>query len=862
MKVTGVGTFEDRLKKLEQANNFGEVVLCAPLVGSEDATGGAGTVTSIAGGVGITNSPEPITTIGTVDLDLHSLTTETASASGDLFGMVDVSVGTSIAAQRKITRANVLGTELEALRAFGSTGLLARTGAGTYAARTLTQPAAGLTVADGDGVAGNPTLALANDLAALEGLASTGFAARTTTDTWAQRTLTAPAAGLTISNPAGIAGNPTFALANDLSALEGLGSTGIAVRTTTDTWAQRTLQAPAAGFTITNPAGVAGDPTFVLANDLAALEAMSSTGLVARTGSETYAQRTLTGPAAGISVTNGDGVSGNPTLALANDLSALEGLGSTGIAVRSASDTWVQRTIVEGVGTLITDGDGVAGNPTIDLDINDLTAETTSAAGDLFAFVDVSVGSTVAAQRKMARSDLLGTTLETLRAITLGSGVATWLETPSSANLAAAVTDETGTGALVFGTAPTFTTSIITPIVYGSASSTGGLTLRANDDDFLGTITINSSVDSWPGFGNYTAGSSETRRVSRFNPSFTATPTGGTTQHALYAWQFDPTITSAIGITGDGLTVTGFRFDPTATMGTNTAIQCVLGAGTYTNTAVQFLGTFQLFTGTPTLRSATAGVAPYGPVIFSASPSVTYDINNGGAAVVSEVLDLLCGATITCAQGGTSQLTVTELNAIRIGATFVETAGTLICTTRRGIKYAAVSVTNSPAITTDCCIDIADTDVATVGDALSLRSAGATVEMRHAGPARFGSSSAGPTGGSIVHVDGGFTVKRTTFSNAAYAMLTTDFYVAQVGTMSASRTVTLPAAATAAAGKFYVIKDASGSVTGANDIVVDGNGAELIDGAASKTIDSAYGSLTLICDGTGWQVVAHEGTIV
>jgi hypothetical protein len=42
----------------------------------------------------------------------------------------------------------------------------------------------------------------------------------------------------------------------------------------------------------------------------------------------------------------------------------------------------------------------------------------------------------------------------------LGSGVATWLGTPSSANLAAAVTDETGSGSLVFGTAPTFTTSI------------------------------------------------------------------------------------------------------------------------------------------------------------------------------------------------------------------------------------------------------------------------------------------------------------------------------------------------------------------------------------------------------------------
>lgn len=36
-----------------------------------------------------------------------------------------------------------------------------------------------------------------------------------------------------------------------------------------------------------------------------------------------------------------------------------------------------------------------------------------------------------------------------------GTGVATWLGTPSSANLATAVTDETGSGSLVFGTSPT-----------------------------------------------------------------------------------------------------------------------------------------------------------------------------------------------------------------------------------------------------------------------------------------------------------------------------------------------------------------------------------------------------------------------
>lgn len=43
----------------------------------------------------------------------------------------------------------------------------------------------------------------------------------------------------------------------------------------------------------------------------------------------------------------------------------------------------------------------------------------------------------------------------------LASGLSTFFATPSSANLAAAVTDETGTGSLVFSTSPTFVTPVL-----------------------------------------------------------------------------------------------------------------------------------------------------------------------------------------------------------------------------------------------------------------------------------------------------------------------------------------------------------------------------------------------------------------
>lgn len=52
-----------------------------------------------------------------------------------------------------------------------------------------------------------------------------------------------------------------------------------------------------------------------------------------------------------------------------------------------------------------------------------------------------------------------------------GTGVATWLGTPSSANLASAVTDETGTGALVFANTPTLVTPVLGTPTSGNLSN-------------------------------------------------------------------------------------------------------------------------------------------------------------------------------------------------------------------------------------------------------------------------------------------------------------------------------------------------------------------------------------------------------
>jgi hypothetical protein len=74
----------------------------------------------------------------------------------------------------------------------------------------------------------------------------------------------------------------------------------------------------------------------------------------------------------------------------------------------------------------------------------------------------------------------------------LGTGVATFLATPSSANLIAAVTNETGTGALVFGTSPTIgTPTLTTPTVTGLTLNDASIVFEgATADAFETTLTV------------------------------------------------------------------------------------------------------------------------------------------------------------------------------------------------------------------------------------------------------------------------------------------------------------------------------------------------------------------------------------
>jgi hypothetical protein len=78
----------------------------------------------------------------------------------------------------------------------------------------------------------------------------------------------------------------------------------------------------------------------------------------------------------------------------------------------------------------------------------------------------------------------------------LGTGVATFLATPSSANLAAALTDETGSGAVVLGTSPTIASPTITGTGAIAGTFTGNLTgnVTGNVSGTAGSATGNAAT--------------------------------------------------------------------------------------------------------------------------------------------------------------------------------------------------------------------------------------------------------------------------------------------------------------------------------------------------------------------------------
>lgn len=200
----------------------------------------------------------------------------------------------------------------------------------------------------------------------------------------------------------------------------------------------------------------------------------------------------------------------------------------------------------------------------------------------------------------------------------LGIGVATALATPSSANVAAAVTDETGSGALVFATSPT----LVTPAL-GTPSS--------------GTLTNATGLPISTGVSGLGTGVA----------TYLATPSSANLAAAM------------TDETGSGSVV--FATSPTLVtpaLGTPSSATLTNATGLPVSTGISGLGTgvasFLATPSTANLAAAVTGETGSGALVFGTSPNITTptgivkgDVGLGNVDNTSDATKNAASATLT-----------------------------------------------------------------------------------------------------------------------------------------------------------------------------------------------------------------------
>ena len=214
-----------------------------------------------------------------------------------------------------------------------------------------------------DGTVGGGAKITPNGLA---GVAANGAVFRISDSSFVARPLQGSANQIKVQQGDGVTGSPVISLEDSLT-LTGKTLTGGTYTGGTIQSGMTINKSPvitfngdfAGGGTITNlgDSSMAGGLRGITGND---------TGIVARTGNGAFTVRTITPPSAGIAIDNGNGMSGNPTLRLVNDLAAVEGLTGAGLAVRTGDGAWTTRTIVGTQNQINVDNPGgSSGNPTL-----------------------------------------------------------------------------------------------------------------------------------------------------------------------------------------------------------------------------------------------------------------------------------------------------------------------------------------------------------------------------------------------------------------------------------------------------------------------------------------------------------------
>lgn len=223
----------------------------------------------------------------------------------------------------------------------------------------------------------------------------------------------------------------------------------------------------------------------------------------------------------------------------------------------------------------VTSGNAFCGLPTTGVfqwATSGIVSGDTGLSRDSAGVIDVGTGAQGSTAGSLKAANYIGggaslTGIQLTNITGLGTGVATFLATPSSANLAAAITDETGTGAAVFAGSPAFTGTPTVPTA----------TVGTNTTQAASTAFVLANAGSAPAWSSITNPAGNLALSMGSNTSIFSTTTA---LAQMFAWK---NVTAAIVSASQSSpipAVCGTEFHAAASVEGCLTLQFIPGTGT------------------------------------------------------------------------------------------------------------------------------------------------------------------------------------------------------------------------------------------------------------------------------------------
>jgi hypothetical protein len=585
-------------------------------------------------------------------------------------------------------------------------------------------------------------------------------------------------------------------------------STGVIVKTSSNTVTARSIATTGSGISITNGSGVSGNPTIGLTGLPLSLASIGGTSLLAVIGGSSIAGRQIYGTSNQITVTNGDGSSdpvisipSNPTLPgtgavlVPNGTNAQKPVGSLG-QFRYNSDIgafegytisgWSQFSTATAGVTLLNTGTGLLGGPITSTGTIDIDTTVVATLTGVQTLTNKSISGSTNTLTNIGNSSL------TNSAITING---------SSVSLGGSVTvTATASSALTIGT---------------------GLSGSSYNGSAPVTIAIDSTVATLTGTQTLT-----NKSISGSTNTLTNIPNSALTNSSVTVG------TTAISLGSSSLTLGGLS-SVTVTADPTTAFQLATKqyVDTQASTGLTYHQPVQAAT-TASLASTTGGTVTYNNGSSGVGATITlsvaltvldgYTLLNTNRVLIKNETNQTYNGVYTWATGGTVLTRATDADTYGPGTTQLSVNDYFFTqngTVNKGVAYVLSSPTGTITFGTSNIVfsEFSTSQVYTGTSPISI--SGTVISLNTVPVASGGTNITSYSTGDLLYASGTTTLSKLTIGTANYVLTssgTAPQYVAQstlsVGSATNATNTAITANSTNAANYLTFVSATSGNL--------------------------------------------------